>query len=124
MKKIQDHKFLKILRFAVENDYFTQNEMCEALDLTADEFINYSQMSSIIENAHQLDDNRNSRYKMRYDAFRDYLDYIELKDTRASSKSARRIAISALVVTSILALASICLSLYQIWHPTNSIIIK
>jgi len=120
MKKIQDHKFLKILKFAFENDYFTQNEMCKALGLKADDFSNFSQMSGIVENAHQLDEEGNSRYKMRYDAFRNYLDYVELKDARKTAKSAKLFAIIAIIISAISPAVPVII---QIWHPTSLILI-
>ncbi len=43
-----------------------------------------------------------------------YLEYIELQDARKSAKEARWYAIAAIVISSVLALASICISIHQI----------
>lgn len=58
-------------------------------------------------------------YIMKYDSFFNYIDYLELKEAYASSISARKQAQAALIISAILAGASILISLIALYFQIN-----
>lgn len=119
---LQDHLYLRILRFAYENDNFSEKEICKALPLTEDEFERFVRGTI----AHHAPDDENDkketaeqRWTMNHGAFINYLEYIELNEARKSSKRATIIAIFAILLSAISMFISIYFSKKQLETPTK-----
>jgi len=124
-KDFTEHKYIQILKYAYENKVFTKSQMVEAIDITDNDFAQYvnDNIAKSDENSNQglKSYDKNIKWTMSYEAFINYLEYIELKESRADSKQARaeakqatRWAIAAMVVSATLAITSIGLSLCQL----------
>ncbi len=117
---LEQHLYLKILKYAFENDVFTEKEMCEAIGFSNKQFIKYVQRGKIAEDITNIEGTKNAqKWRISYDAFLNYLEYIELNEARGSSKSAKKLALLAIGISAVLALSSIVISLIQLFNPTT-----
>ena len=112
-KDITEHNFVNILEYAYKNKVFTQKELCDALCITDEDFKWYQGNDRIV----YADRNRVSgekQWTMSYEAFLNYLEYIELKEARASAEQAKNMAMWAIAISAFLAVFSIAISMYQL----------
>ena len=114
---LEQHKFLKILHFAYNNSTFTEKEICKDLNLTWTEF--KTQVAGIAHHDPNHDGTGDQKWTISYDAFINYLEYIELNDARRSSKIAIRIAIVAIGISILSTCVSIHYSRKQLERPTK-----
>ena len=112
-----DHKQLRALKYAFVNDEYTQDEISQAAGLTVAEFRRYGTAISVAV-AGQGDVAEGQRkYQISPGAFMNYLEYVELEEARQSSKTAKRLAIGAILISAVLAIASIAIALIQAMGP-------
>lgn len=112
-KDITEHNFVNILEYAYKNKFFTQKELCDALCITDEDFKWY------VGNDHIAYRDRNQvsgekQWTMSYQAFLSYLEYIELKEARASAEQAKNMSMWAIAISAFLAAFSIVISIYQL----------
>ena len=112
-KDITEHNFVNILEYAYKNKLFTQKELCDALCITDEDFKEYVGHYHIIRrNRNQV--NGKAQWTMSYEAFLNYLEYIELKEARASAGQAKNMSMWAIAISAFLAVFSIVISIYQL----------
>jgi hypothetical protein len=85
------------------------------------DFVNPSldSMFFVIARVKNESDVNEHTFILKYDSFFNYVDYLELKAAFESAEEAKKQANNALVVSSILALASIFISIYSIYFQIN-----
>ena len=74
----------------------------------------FDTMFFVILKAGNEDNVNGHKYILKYDSFFNYIDYLELKEAYASSKSAKKGAKNALLISASLAIASIVVSIVSI----------
>lgn len=112
-----DHIYLKALRYAFDNSEFTQPELKNKINLPSTEFDKLT--GEIWTETQTKNDNDQALYRIIYSAAINYLEYQELQEARQSSKTAKKLAIGAIIISSLLALSSIVISIYQLCHPAT-----
>ena len=112
-----DHKLLKALKYASENSEYTQDQISQAAGFTAEEFRRYGTAISDVVPGQGDPAEGQRRYQISAEAFMNYLEYIELEEARQSSKTATLIAIGAILISALLAIASIAIALVQALGP-------
>jgi hypothetical protein len=113
IKDVTEHNFVNVLEYAYKNKFFTQKELCDALSITDEDFKWH------VGNDHIAHYDRNQisgekQWTMSYEAFLNYLEYIELKEARASAEQAKNMSMWAIAISAFLAIFSIVISIYQI----------
>ncbi len=106
IKELEHHKILQIMKYAMENYEFLKDDIKRELNLEETEFNRY--VTSIAQPIQGKDEKQ--YWRIEVESFVNYLEYIELKEARASAKTAKWIAIFAIVISGILALTSIILN--------------
>jgi len=122
IKDITEHNYIKILEYAYKTKVFTESEICKALNLSKSGFESYVR-GSIAQYDLEQATGSEQKWVMGYEAFLNYLEYIELKEARDSSRQAKTISIWAIIISGFLALSSIGISLYQL-NKSSQVIIE
>ena len=114
-RDVTNNRYIEILRYVYETPSFTESDICKALDLTTDELKYYvTGASQIAIKAPEQKAGEEKKLTMNYEALLNYLEYLELKEARASSTQAKLLSIIAITISAILAAISIGISIYQI----------
>lgn len=114
IREIENHKFIKLIEYALKNESFTVTQVCEAVGMSPSEFnsAKYSifQLKGEHENIRSSD--LNLPWQVSTKAFFDYLSFLQYRDAVKSAKKAHCTAVIAIIITGFLALGSIIVSLY------------
>jgi len=108
----QEHKYISALKFAFWNEKFSKEILCQTVSLSTGEFDDLVGIAWVNTGENNEDGHR--LYQIIYSAAINYIDYIELKEARESSRTARTLAIVAIGISSLLAIGSIGISVYQL----------
>ncbi len=110
MDDISQHPIMRGLKFACENESFKPQEFWEVTGLI-DDYYGRETLMNIVESNCIIGKGDNDTLTVNYEAFINYLEYIELKEARTSSKRAMRIAIAAIMISILIGIISIVVSL-------------
>jgi hypothetical protein len=109
---LKGHKYLKLLEHGAANPTFPKSYISQYLNLSDDE-INGLLKAGAIQQSYEGPSDQNY-YRIGFDAYVNYLEFIELEQAYRSSRQASKIAISAVVISGVLALISIGLNVAEI----------
>lgn len=109
MKIHGKHRYLEFLEYVNERESFTQTEACEHLGIKPPDFDRYIMpiaqlIKTTIRGPEEPD------WEMTYEAWLNYLEYIELKEARESSKLAYWMALIAILISTGMALIQIVIA--------------
>lgn len=123
--------YIKVAEFGVTHpDGFSQAELEDKLDLNewevkvVGEYFRNALMNGLYLGSEQrtltaldtiflvVERGDSAKFILKFDAYFNYIDYLEYGEALNSSKTARKLAFIALAVSSLLALASILIQLY------------
>jgi len=102
-------KYLKVLKYAYNHNSFTEKNMRAKITLSDDEFNRFVLQIICV---HPKD---NKKYVIRYNAFIDYLKYLELEQAKQSAEDAKKTANRAkwlAIISIIFAFITIGLSIF------------
>ena len=110
------HTHIKALEYAYKTKAFTRSEAEEAIGLSGNEFdrIVAGAVAHHTPGQPKGISSTDAKWSMGSDALMNYIEYIELQEARKSSADAKILSIIAIGISAFLALASICVSIYQL----------
>jgi hypothetical protein len=106
---LENHKYIKLIEFAINQNNFTKIQACENSGLTTREF-DFVRHEFFILSAAQaecVNDHQESEWTISSQAFFHYLQFSEFKFAVTSAEKAQRIAVIAVAISAILAISSI-----------------
>jgi hypothetical protein len=114
-KAISVHPLMRFLAYGVDKPQFTKEESTKAIwdasyapNWTPDNLWDWVARDTI----YSIHDPHNPRVALKPTAIFAYLDYIELEEARASSRQAKWIAISPIIISGLIGLGSLVAAIF------------
>ena len=111
--KIENHGFLKLIKLTLENNYFSIEQACEITGLSIKQF-NFAKHEIFVLNGLQdghIQQNEMHSWELSPASYFNYLQYLEFKHSIESSRKSSILAIAAIIISGILAVASLVVSI-------------
>jgi len=111
--KIENHGFLKLIEFSLENKNFSISQACETTGLSPKQF-NFAKHEIFVLNGAQdgyVQENEMQSWELSPATYFNYLQYLEFKHSIETSQKSTKLAIGAIIVSGVLALASLIVSI-------------
>ncbi len=115
LSSLENHKYLKLIEFAIKQKHFTKVQACEASGLNAQEF-DFVRHEIFILSAAQseyVNDHQEFEWKISSQAFFNYLQFSEFKFAVSAAKKAQQTAFASIIISGILAVGSIIISIFS-----------
>lgn len=109
MHGIEIHGYIKLIEFALGNKRFSKNAACEKSGLSEKQF-DFARNRIFVLSAYQEQNfsrTEEQEWELSPEAFFNYLQYLEFKHAVRSARSAQYISIAAIIISGVLALASL-----------------
>ncbi len=109
LSSLENHKYIKLIEFAIKQKHFTKTQACEVSGLTKQEFDFVRHEIFILSGAQAeyLNDNQEYEWKVSSQTFFNYLQFSEFKFAVITAKKAQRTALVAIILSGVLAVGSI-----------------
>lgn len=109
ISKIEQHGYLKLIEFTLNNSSFSATQACEHCDLSFPQFNLTKPRIFIMKGTqdHSLNPNEVQRWELSSESYFNHLQYLEFKHAIDSSQKSMRVAIIAIIVSCVLTGASL-----------------
>ena len=107
--EIKNHGYIKLIEFTLKNNKFSKDSACKVSGLSHKQF-DFIKDNLFILSEHQKQNASNNieqEWELTPETYFSYLQYLEFKHAVRSSHTAKYIAIAAIVISGMLALASL-----------------
>jgi len=110
---IEKHGYLKLIEFTLNNNHYSIAQACKYTGLSSKQF-HFAKHNIFVLNAAQetnLNQNTDQDWEISPGSYFNYLQYLEFKYSIESSRKSTNIAIIAIIISGLLALASLIVAM-------------